>query len=311
MTEIYQTFPFPTAPVRQAVALGFFDGVHRGHQALLGELRKLSQARGLRPAVFSFASHPHRPEAAASFPGQIQTLAQRTASLSNFAEALYLAPTSPEVMDLSPEDFVRQVLSERLRASVLVCGHDFRFGRRAQGNLDLLEQLAAQLNFELLALSDLVIDGDIVSSTRIRKFIQAGEMEAACKLLGRPFAYAGRVMPGRQLGRKLGFPTVNLEIEPAQILARPGVYASRVKWQGQVLLAVSNLGYNPTVATNGCAKLETFIYDFDEEIYGQEIEVELLSFSRPEAKLKSLAELQDIVARDLLTIRQWHLKRGQ
>ncbi|MDO5738192.1 MAG: bifunctional riboflavin kinase/FAD synthetase [Eubacteriales bacterium] len=303
MSEVYDILHYQKSTEEQAIALGFFDGVHLGHQQLL---KQLCQA-GLKRAVFTFKTHPHRPENANNtFPGQIQTLEQRIACLSKYVDDVYLAPAVSEIMNLEPKEFIQSILKDKLNARLIVCGRDFHFGRHASGDVNLLAELASAYDYKLIVQDDVIVDGELLSSTRIRDLLKGREISQANALMGRAFAYQGEVREGKKLGRRLGCPTVNIQIQREQMVVAAGVYVSRVQIGDLIYEGVSNIGKNPTVDCLEDALVETFIYDFSKELYGREITVLLYEYLRPEAVFDSLDELKAAIAKDIKEAAAWH-----
>ncbi len=306
---LFTDYPFPVATQPQAVALGFFDGVHLGHQELLRKLSEMAEARGLNPAVFTFADHPKR-GAKSSFPGLIMTQDERIRHLeANGLRTIYMAPADPRVLDLTPADFIEEILKKRLQSRLIICGEDFRFGNKAAGDVATLRAHAGG-DYELCVIPDLYAGGDVISSTRIREALLAGEMETAAEMLGHPFYYKSTVVQGKKLGRRLGFPTVNMPIDDGLVVARTGVYASRVWIGGDTYCGISNVGYKPTVGDFVTPSVETYLYDYDGDLYGVTLRVDLLHHFRDEQKFATVDEMRDTVLADKDNVRRWLAERG-
>lgn len=280
------------------IALGFFDGVHRGHGALLRRAKELAQQRGISAACLTFDRHPGaflgKPA------GQINTTAERAwlmQSLYDMDEVLVLH-FDEQLMHTPWETFAERLLDEYAAAG-LVCGEDYRFGDRAQGTAERLRAYAAQRGVSCEIVAPVLEGGTPVSSTRIRAALEAGELAAANELLGHPHLITGVVEHGKQMGRQLGFPTANLAIAPELLVPRKGVYAARVTLpDGSKRIGVTNIGLRPTVEDSNRANVEPWLLDFSGDLYGQCIRVELLEFLRPETKFESVDALRAQVMAD-------------
>ena len=281
-----------------AVALGKFDGVHTGHRALLAELLQ-KKAEGLMTCVFTFDPPP-----AVLFGfSDGKELSTKEEKRRLFAElgidVLIEFPLTKETADISGEDFAREYLSGKLRAGFVAAGEDLSFGRGGRGDAALLKKLQNELGYELCLIPKVCVDGEEVSSTRIRSLVERGEMEKAERMLGAPYKICGTVVRGNQIGRTLGFPTLNLLPEAEKLLPPRGVYASKVKCGSESWRAISNIGYKPTVTAEQVMGVESYLYDFQGDLYGQEIEVALHTFKRPEKKFSDLEELKMQLQRDI------------
>ncbi len=262
------------------VSLGKFDGVHRGHRFLLS---KVLEQREHIPTVFTF---------------QLGRDAKRVyvqREKDRILEALGIEreivfPFDEETRNLSAEDFIREVLVERLDARYICVGDDFGFGKNREGNGDTLRHFQREYGYELEIVPKLACDGRAISSTRVREHLARGEMEQANLLLGQPFFLSGKVAHGKALGRRLKMPTANLVPPADKILPPFGVYATMVSLGGRQYKGVTNIGRKPTVGEFSTG-VETFIMDFDEDIYGREIQVSFYQFLRGEKKFSDVESL--------------------
>ncbi len=284
---------------KRAVALGFFDGVHLGHQALLRRTAERAEMLGLSPALLTFDRSPR--EFVTGTPVPLLTTVQER---SRTARALFpgmeviTVPFDRAMMTMPWEDFV-VMLSEVYRARWLVAGHDFRFGHRNSGTAALLREKAAELGLGCEIIPAVRLEGVTVSSTHIRALLERGEMEEAAQFLGRPFAVSGLVRHGKRLGSsRLGAPTVNLIPDPRQLVPAFGVYAARVTVDGAARPAVTNVGVRPTVDTDGGVTVESHLLEPIGELYGADCRVEFLRMLRPERRFNSLEALREQIARD-------------
>lgn len=297
------------SPLRGAIiALGNFDGFHKGHQAVAGEAIRWAQAEGRPSIIATFDPHPvrfFRPDVP---PFRLTTLEQRQELyLAAGATAMLVFHFDKELASTSAEDFIERILIERFGAHGVVTGEDFSFGRKALGNIQLLRDSGGPLGLQARVVTPVERDGAIVSSSRIRVALREGDPELAAKLLTRPFAIRGIVEHGDKNGRKLGYPTANLAIE-SYLRPKYGVYAvtGTVLATGEKLKGAANIGIRPQFEPPK-ELLEPYFFDFSGDLYGQEIEVAFHHFLRGEAKFESLDDLmvqmeKDCdLARDLLS----------
>jgi riboflavin kinase/FMN adenylyltransferase len=284
-----------------AVTLGKFDGMHKGHQDLLKELKSL-QKKEIQTVVFTFGTSPY-----ALLKGARKFLLMTNAEKAEYCEKagvdlLVEYPFTDEVCHMTPETFVRKVLAEELHARHLIVGSDFGFGYQRQGNVELLKKLEGRYGYQTHVLEKRTDEtGREISSTYVREELLKGNMEKVADLLGRFYHVTGPVVHGRQLGRTFGIPTINLAPEEEKLLPPRGVYVSRV-WVGENCYGgVTNIGVKPTVSEEGTVGLETFLFGFEGELYGETVRVELLDFIRPEQKFADVAELEAEIRRNSRT----------
>lgn len=293
----------------RVIALGFFDGVHLGHGALLRRTAERSAEMGAVPAAFTFDRHPE-----SVIPGREPVpLINSPTDRGELMHRLYgireviMAHFGQAMMRMDWRDFVTDLLIERYRAVHLIAGHDFHFGYRGEGNAERLSALCAEKGIGCDIIPPVTVDGITVSSTHIRSLIARGEMERANEFLGHPWQLTGRVEHGKKLGSRLGFPTVNLHIPPDGVIPAFGVYATQV-WVGErPYAAVTNVGVRPTVDENGAVTVEGFLLDFDDDLYGRDIRMEFYRRIRPERKFETLDALRAQVMADAETVRQYFL----
>jgi riboflavin kinase / FMN adenylyltransferase len=290
--------PMPDALRGAIAALGNFDGFHLGHQAVAGEAIRQAQAQGKPAIIATFDPHPVRFFASDAPPFRLTTLDQRQQLFEAAgADAMLVFEFDAILAGTSAQDFVEKILVERLGLSGVVTGEDFTFGKARGGNISLLRELGAPLGLDSTAIGPITDDGGIISSSRIREALQAGDCETATRLLTRPFAIQGIVQHGDKNGRKLGFPTANLDLGN-YLRPRYGVYAVMGQLgDGRLLKGAANIGVRPQF-TPPKELLEPHFFDFAEEIYDQPIEVAFHSFLRPEAKFESLDALMEQMAVD-------------
>lgn len=280
---------------KRIFALGFFDGVHLGHQALLRECVRLAAEAACETAAITFESHPQS-LFAQEIPPLINSLSDRKRLLAHYGmDQVYAFPVTEEVMGKPWDAFLEELMD--CGAVGFVCGHDFRFGHMGRGNARLLEEFCTSRNLRCTIVPEQQLAGRRVSSTYIRSQLEAGDMQTAVKFLGHPHILTGTVMPGHQLGRRLGFPTANLWVPQGVAAPKFGVYACRARVAGQWYPAVTNVGTRPTVSGAGIT-VETWILDFSGDLYNREITLEFHRFLRPEEKFPNLEALQAAIRRD-------------
>lgn len=276
-------------------ALGFFDGVHLGHQALLRECVALARAKGARTAAITFDDHPMS-LFVEDVPPLINRLEDRETLLKRFGmERIHRLPVTKEVMGKPWRLFLEELMD--LGAAGFVCGNDFRFGCRGEGDGEKLTAFCRERGIPAVIVPEQTLDGRRISSTYIRGLIETGEMEQAARFLGHGHVLSGQVVPGRHLGHKLGFPTANVLFPHGVICPKHGVYACRAHFDGASYIAVTNVGSRPTVEGHQ-VRTESWVLDFDGDLYGREITLEFWSFLRPEQKFGNLEELKAAVELD-------------
>lgn len=280
---------------KRIYALGFFDGVHLGHQALLTECVRLASELGCKTGAITFEKHPQS-LFCTRFPPLISTLSdrQRLMKAHGIGEILAL-PVTPEVMTRPWQAFVQDLLDRD--AAGFVCGHDFRFGHRGEGTAQLLAAFCQAHSIPCVIVPEQTLEGNRISSTYIRQQLEAGDMATAVKYLGHPYALTGTVIHGKKLGRTLGIPTANLILPEDLAIPKFGVYACRAIIGDHSFPAVTNIGTRPTVSGFGIT-VEPWILDFSGDLYGRTITLEFYFFLRPEEKFPNLEALQHQIRED-------------
>ncbi len=271
-------------------ALGFFDGVHLGHRALLDACGELATTNDCTAGAVTFLDHPDA-LVLGKLPALINTPADRRHLLTQFgAEKVLELPFDENMVAMPWQDFL-VLLTEQHGAAGFVCGEDFRFGHKGQGTAQMLRQYCAENNLACCVVPQIVLDGTVVSSTHIRELLEGGEMENAARFLGHPHILSGRVISGRHLGRTLGIPTANLLLPEGTVRLPHGVYACIAIAENRRCLAVTNIGSRPTVGGHRVT-VEPWLLDFDGDLYGKDLMLEFYKFLRPERKFDSLEELK-------------------
>lgn len=298
----------PEAPKNTVATIGNFDGVHLGHQAILHKVRVHADRIGGAAVALTFRPHPLVVLRPVAEPHLLNTYKERTELLHAHGVQIVVEENfTREFSNTSPEAFVNDYLVKGLAVKVLYLGYDFTFGKERAGSVDTLKRLAEERGIEVHVVPPLEIDGKTVSSSRIRKALDAGRIEEARDCLGRPFFLSGLVWRGDGRGRTIGFPTANLKMEYRKA-PKNGVYATRTLWRGTWYQSVTNVGFNPTFVAQAAGeehplKVETHFLDFDEDIYGEEIRVEFYQFLRDEKKFSGADELVRQIHEDVATAR--------
>ncbi|HRJ72343.1 MAG TPA: bifunctional riboflavin kinase/FAD synthetase [Terrimicrobiaceae bacterium] len=285
-------------PAPVSIAIGVFDGVHLGHQALIGRAMSEAAKTGGSAVVLTFHPHPARVLRPHAAPRLLTSTPHKIRLIEALGcEHLLLLPFDAAFAAQPPEAFIGK-LSAGTRLHALCVGHQWAFGRNRSGNIDLLRRLGAAHGFESIEIDPVLAGGALVSSTRIRQAVEAGDFAAAAVMLGRDYTILGTVQRGAGVGRTLGFPTANLAAHNEQF-PPDGVYAVRVLIRGSWRDGVANVGIRPTVGGNPERLLEVHVFDFAESLYGEDIEVGFVEFLRPEQKFDGLESLRAQIARDV------------
>lgn len=282
-----------------AVAIGKFDGIHIGHRRLLEEIMACRR-KGMAACVFTFDPAP------AVFFGksdgrELTTKEEKRLLFERMnVDILIEFPLNAETAAIAPEVFAARLLAGQMNARLIAAGNDLSFGAGGRGNAELLRRLAPELGFAVRTIDKVCMEGREVSSTLVRDCVEDGELVRAEKMMGMPYMIAGKVTEGRKLGRRLGFPTVNIIPGPDKLLPPNGVYYSSVRHNGRTYRAISNVGCKPTVTEERSIGVESYLYHFDSEIYGEDVEVYLHEFRRPERRFENpdalRAQLQEDIA---------------
>ncbi len=288
-----------------AVALGKFEGLHRGHQLLFREIIKQKE-RGFHSVVFTFNVHPkslfHKGEGAQ----RLFTTEERNQILEDFGiETMIEYPFTMEFASLAPEEFIRDILVKKAGAKVVVVGADFRFGKKRCGSVEDLRQCSGKYGYDLIVIPKLQSDGSDVSSSRIRALLSEGKMEEVTELLGRPYSILGEVVHGKALGRTIQIPTANQICDAKKCMPPNGVYYSKTFLDGKAYYGITNIGVKPTVEEDEQKGAETYLFDFDGDLYGRTIRVELLHHSRKEQRFDDLSALVAQMNQDIASAKEY------
>ncbi len=295
---------------RTVVTVGNFDGVHLGHQQIVRGVAKRARAMDAMAAAVTFDPHPLKILRPAEAPPLISTLAQRLAGLDELGlDAVLLLKFDVALSRLSPEEFVRRILVERLRAAAILVGENFRFGHKHAGDVKLLAEFGRQHDFTVVTVPPVVVRGKVVSSTAIRNAVSEGRAEHAARLLGRPFELTGEIRRGTGQGSRLVFPTLNLTPEQ-ELLPGKGVYATETEVRGRWYRSATNVGVRPTFA-GGPLSVESHLLNFSKKIRGGAMKVRFWKRLRDERKFSGPKALRAQIARDIAQTRRFFAGRGK
>lgn len=281
-------------------AIGVFDGVHLGHQAVISTSAEHARTAHGTPVVVTFDPHPAKVLRPHDAPHLLTATQHKIALIRALGvEHLLIIHFDEAFAATPPEDFVEQLVRSSRPLRQICVGHEWSFGKGRAGNLGLLTKLGARDGFDVIGIAPVKVKGEVVSSTEIRRAVEAGDFARATAMLGREYTILGTVKPGAKLGRTLGFPTANLSAHSEQFPPN-GVYVAEARLAGAVLRGVANLGYRPTVSEGAPVRLlELHLFDLDREIYGEDVEVRFLRYLRPEVKFENLVALKEQIARDV------------
>lgn len=280
------------------ITLGKFDGLHRGHELLMSVMFQKAKEFGLKTVAFTF-SIPPRKQVSGEKARVITTNQEKAFIFENTGlDYLLECPFVPQIQNMEPEEFIKWIV-ESLHVKCFVIGTDWCFGHNRAGNYETLQKYSLLYGYEVVVLEKITDEGRDISSTYIREKIELGHMAKVTDLLGYPYFIQGEVIHGNKLGRTIGIPTINIIMPEEKVIPRFGVYVSKVLINGKNYRGVTNVGRKPTIEGDNPTALETHIIDFDEEIYGENVVVELLEFIRPEMKFSSIEMLKEQMFKDI------------
>ena len=302
MMRVYKSIE-EAAEKNRVIVLGNFDGVHLGHQELLKLARKIAAEKKLSLMVFTFY-----PQGQELFVCEFAYLATQEKKLEMFeqmgVDEVLSIPFDENIAKVTPEDFAYIFLRQKLNAKEVVVGFNYTFGYKGSGKAEDLKNWLANDDINVSIVPQLMVDGETVSSSLIRQALLAGESRKANKMLGYPYSLKGEVVKGRQVGRTIGIPTANIAVWEQKVLPHKGVYASLVHYNGKKYLGVLNIGKRPTVNNGSDTTVEVHILDFNADIYGEILEVELFDFLRDESKFEGLESLKNQINSDMQKVRE-------
>lgn len=291
------------------MTVGTFDGIHLGHQQIIRRMGEIARENGGESILVTFDPHPR--QVLNNVKGElkfINTHKRKMHLLDSFGiDQMIIIPFTLEFAKTSSEDFIRSFLVEKIGVKKLIVGYDHHFGRNREGNYEKLKGLGSQWGFEVEEITAQYVDDVAVSSTKIRHALAAGKVTEANKMLGYPYSITGIVIEGNKIGRSIGFPTANIEVQDAfKLIAAGGVYYCRIELEGKTYQGMGNIGTRPTVGINGLVT-EVHIFDFNRNIYGKEITIFFLDRIRDEKKFNNLEQLAEQLKKDEKTIRSMML----
>lgn len=292
------------------IALGNFDGVHRGHQEIINRTVKSAEAAGLKSAVFTFSNHTRTLLEKVPTVKNINYPEEKAAIMESMGvDYLFNIPFTPEILQMSPEDFIDKILVEKFRIREAYCGFNYHFGHKAAGTPEVLMREGMKKGFGIHVQEPFKINDIVVSSTYIRQLIEEGRMEECAEFMGRLYSIGGEVVVGNKLGRTIGFPTSNVMIDENMASPSNGVYTTYCIYNGVKYPSITNVGVKPTIGTYS-KNVETHIFNFDKELYGKQIKVEFIKKTRPEMKFGSVEELSRQIKNDCIMAKAYHRKNG-
>lgn len=293
-----------------AITIGNFDGVHKGHQSILRRVSALAREEGWKSAALTFDPHPAQLVAPASAPRLLTTLEQRARMiLEQGIDEILILPFTLEIAALGPEDFVREILVDKLKARAVLVGANFHFGKRAAGDAGTLEELGDRYSFETDIIAPVVWRQRVMSSSEVRRCIEAGDVSTACRMLGGPYALRGKVVPGEGRGSKQTVPTLNLDTQ-AEVLPKNGVYVTRTRAGASEWPSITNVGYRPTF-DGQTRTIETYLLAPLDGAPPAKISVEFLRRVRDERKFENAEALKAQIMRDVNRAQTYFRRRAQ
>ena len=290
------------------LAIGVFDGVHLGHQAVISTSAQHARAANGTPVVVTFDPHPEKVLRPKTAPHLLTATPHKIALIRDLGMAHLLIITfDKQFAATEPEEFVHELMEHSNSLREICVGHEWSFGKNRRGNLKLLNQFGARFDFGVVGIPPVTVNGELVSSTTIRKAVETGDLAKAAQMLGREYTVLGTVVSGDNRGKKIGFPTANLSAHNEQFPPN-GVYFAEAKLEGVIYPGVVNLGYRPTVDTKKSERiLEIHLFDFDHDIYGKDLEVRFIRYLRPETKFESVEALVRQIGLDVKQARKLSL----
>ncbi|MBU3840927.1 MAG: riboflavin biosynthesis protein RibF [Candidatus Ruminococcus intestinipullorum] len=278
-----------------AITLGKFDGLHKGHQKLIHRMQEISKEKDLTSIVFAFDMNRE----------SLMTAEERCAYLEQTVDVLIFCPFSEEIQKMEAEEFISEILVKQLKVKSIVVGVDFRFGYEKRGDIHMLNCFAKKYGYSVEVLEKETYQEKEISSTYIKELLKKGDIELSKELLGYPYGCSGRVEHGKKLGRTLGFPTMNVPVQPNKIMPRFGVYACKIYLDDNWYCGVGNVGIKPTVSKENNTLLEVHVFGYTGDAYGKYVKVEFCKFIRPETKFHGVEELKLQVEKDIVSAKEF------
>lgn len=288
-----------------AIALGNFDGIHIGHQQLIKTMISKSKELGIKSSLLLFKGHT-KTTIEKNKPSMITNNQQKFKIAEDLGiDIIYLLDFDDKIMRLSGEEFIRDIIIEKMNGKLLVVGFDYRFGHKASGDSEYLKVLGRRYNIDVVVLEPIYKDNQVISSSIVRELIANGNMLDATNILGRPYSIIGKVIPGKNRGNKLGFPTANIEPIDNYVIPKNGVYITNTIIDSKRYMSATDIGYNPTFDED-ILKIETYILNFEGNIYGKSLEIEFVDFLREDIKFESKEALIEQMKKDIKIIKLRH-----
>ena len=289
--KIYNNFDDYSSQAPLALSIGMFDGVHIGHQTIIQQLNEVAKKKGLKSALLTFWPHPRKIFNPNDDLKLLNTIEEKTALIEKKGlDYLFLKNFDEQFRNLSGEEFIEQILIEKLNVKYLIIGHDHTFGKNKSGDFELLEKMGQKLGFEVKQVEAVNYHDKNISSTQIRNALQAGNITEANEMLGYHYPVSGKVVDGKKIGRTIGYPTANIEVESIKLLPKKGAYIVDVFVNKDQFKGMLSIGTNPTIGENALTT-EVYILDFDQDIYGENITVHFRDFLHDEIKFEGIDKL--------------------
>ncbi len=285
------------------LTVGTFDGVHLGHKKLISVLLEESAKIGGEPVLLTLDPHPQRVLFPFADLSLINTLEEKAELLQKAGiKHLIVYPFTSDFAQLSSSEFIENILHKQLNIKTLIVGYDHRFGKDREDNIDILKSYAGAFNIDVIKAGSYQCCGETVSSTKIRRALHAGNMEKAKTFLNYDYFLRGKVVDGNKIGRKMGFPTANIQVNENKLVPKPGVYAAEILALGKIYKAAVNIGNRPTVSNDKERTIEAHIFDFDNNLYGKEVKLIFKQYLRAEQKFPNVACLRNQIEKDKVLI---------
>lgn len=288
------------------VVLGNFDGVHMGHRKLISRAVEVAKRKNLKSAVFTFSNHPRNLIAGRIIAQSILSQDDKIRIMKKLGvDYVFNVPFTWDICNMSPEEFVKELLVGTFKMKHAVCGFNYHYGSKAAGNPQLLEEMGGQLGYEVDMFEPVMINGNIVSSTFIRGLIETGQVDLCRRYMGERYQVKGEVVKGNQIGRTIGFPTVNQFLDEGMVSPSNGVYVTTCTFDNKTYPSITNVGVKPTIGVYK-KNVETHIFDYSGDLYGKTVVVEFLKKTRDEQKFDSFEELKEQISKDCIVARRFH-----
>ncbi len=293
------------------IALGNFDGVHKGHQELIRRCTDAAKTAGIKSAVFTFSNHPRNVMKLGAEVKNIIYSSDKEEIMEKLGiDYVFNIPFTDDIRTMEPERFVNELLISLFNMREAYCGFNYRFGFKGAGTPEILMHMGIEKGFGVHVLSPVTIDGNVVSSTFIRELIESGRVDECMKYMGRNYSVEGEVVVGNRLGKSIGFPTSNINIDQGMVSPPNGVYITTCEYAGKIYPSVTNVGNKPTIG-EFVRNVETHIFNFDQELYGKNIRVSFIRKIRDEFKFDSIEALSKQITSDCITAKGYHRSQGR